>query len=117
MSNNEFVYYLQTEKQHYLLQKGHNPIGRDRRVCKIHLSEKFLGRTHVNIVTEQNQCYMQVFAKHLVRLNNRRITIHSDAAVVNIDLEDGDTITIHNYVFKLVKYIVTDSDLDDTDIE
>lgn len=117
MSSDTYAYYLQAENLRYLLKEGRNLIGRDRILCQIHLSEKFLGRIHTSVIVNHNRCYIQISARHPVILNGRRIEIIADAAIVNIDLVDGDVITIHNYVFQLVKYMATNTDLDDTDRE
>lgn len=115
MSDQTHIYYLHALGQRYLLQEGRNPMGRDRTICKIFLPERYCGRIHATITIIQDQCRLEITARHPVSLNGREIRIIADEAIVLIDLSNGDIITIFEHVFQLIKQEQTGTDLDDTE--
>lgn len=117
MANSTNTFILKTQSLTYLLHEGKNNIGRDRSVCDIFVQDKKCGKIHASIILHQNKCHLQVEPRHSVLLNKRVIRVISDAAIVSIDIRDGDIIEIHDHIFQLKTYEATESDLDDTDME
>lgn len=117
MAFSSFNFYLETENWEYKLVERNNFIGRNRVICAIQLKERFVGRTHTNIVVNRNRCFIQVSAQHQIILNGRKVEVFAEGATAKIDLIENDIIQIYDHYFKLKMIIPTNTDNEDTDNE